>query len=72
MYNCILILLTRGADVNLVNKSGESPLHCTRLEGDCYNAILLNVQLQGLTSYDKSFRIILTKLVCTYMLKPIY
>lgn len=64
MYSCILILLARGANVNVVNKAGETPLDCTKPMSDCYTAISLNVHLQALTSSEsKLHRTILSKLV---------
>lgn len=61
-YNCIVILLARGADVTLVNKNSETPLDCVPDGGESCKIIALNVYLQGITcsEYGKR-RNILTK-----------
>lgn len=47
-YNSVIMLLARGADVTVINKSGESAIDCALQTGSCYNAIALNVHLLGI------------------------
>lgn len=64
------MLLARGADINLVNTSNETPLDCCMPEpSDCRVAIELNINLQrivAVSSHRK--RTILTKYVVIYMI----
>lgn len=51
MYNCVLLLLARGARVDITNKAGDSPLDCCLAENsDCYVAINLNIQLKAIVA----------------------
>jgi hypothetical protein len=63
MYNCVLLLLARGARVDFTNKAGDSPLDCCLVENnDCYVAINLNIQLKALVSNSRQrTQLILTK-----------
>lgn len=47
MYDCIIVLVARGADVTLLNKNSESALDCVPPGGDSYSVIALNVTLGG-------------------------
>lgn len=47
MYDCIIVLLARGADVTLLNKNKESALDCVPPGGDSYNPISMNITLQA-------------------------
>jgi ankyrin repeat protein len=51
MYNCVLLLLARGARVDIANKAGDTPLDCCLAENnDCYVAINLNIQLKAIVA----------------------
>lgn len=64
-YNSVLMLLARGADVDLMNKLGETALECVPQLGDCYNAIALNVHLLAVKDAPrKSQKVVLTKYDC--------
>ncbi|KAF4527093.1 hypothetical protein B566_EDAN015366 [Ephemera danica] len=48
-YECVLLLLARGARVDARNVAGDRPLDCCpHPRTDCYTAINMNVQLQNL------------------------
>lgn len=51
MYNCVLLLLARGARVDVINKAGDGPLDCClAVNNDCYIAINLNIQLKAIVA----------------------
>lgn len=56
-YNCTLVLLLRGADIDARNSGGEVPADCC--SGDCLAAISLNQQLRPI--FQNRTRTILTK-----------
>lgn len=45
-YNCVLLLISRGADLSIINKNNETPLDCASKNGLCFNPLKLNTQLQ--------------------------
>lgn len=61
MYNCVVMLLARGADVTLVNKNNESALDSVPPGGDCYGLIALNNTLQTSAEIVESQRVVLDK-----------
>lgn len=52
MYDCIILLMARGALTNVINKVSEAPLDCCKPYEKCYAAISLNLHLQSLVSVD--------------------
>lgn len=60
-YTSVIILLARGADVNIRNNLGELALDCTTKDGICYKAIALNIHLRGVVDCENKLQYILTK-----------
>lgn len=61
-YNCVIVLLARGANVSLVNKNNETPLECLPEDGESYNVIALNLKLQAVAGTDlRNYRTLLSK-----------
>lgn len=62
-YECVILLLARGARVDMHNRAGVLPLDCVvGAPNDTYTAIKLNVELRNLTlNVQKRAQKILTK-----------
>ncbi|CAG2182348.1 unnamed protein product, partial [Oppiella nova] len=45
-YECVVLLLSRGADITLMNKNNESPLQCAPKDSESEMALKVNQELK--------------------------
>ena len=45
-YECVVLFLSRGSDVTLKNKEGETPLQCSSLNSQVWVALQMNKTLR--------------------------